>query len=340
MAEERVFSIDLGDELGSVYVVAVWKDGADTTPSPVRKPKSPHKQRPKVHSLSLLLSDGLQVWKGNLSQWKIKDMQAKSPYGEGYLDKLYEAFSGPNEASDTSSTPASMDCGHGSSMYQYTVDPSIKELTVTAEAEEGLVVSLATVTLTREEDGAAALKRLIATLATRKHRLDDQLAKLSQQEDQIEKDMTWLDQRLDRLDDEQTNQLEEHKYKIIGNINRIKKQIREAGQHDELFSEYLTAPADAPSLKRTGSWTRSQQHVLDQRVKSMSQEMIDTDNDDDMDPTPASESLELTQPSQVNPMLAITRNADKAKRRRRGGRVGNRTKRAKAAEDDDDDDLL
>jgi hypothetical protein len=65
MAEERVFSIDLGGELGSVYVMAVWKDEANTTPSPVRKPKSPHKKRPTVNSLSLLLSDGLQVWKGS-----------------------------------------------------------------------------------------------------------------------------------------------------------------------------------------------------------------------------------------------------------------------------------
>ena len=64
MAEERVFSIDLGDELGSVYVMAVWKDD-NNTPSPVRKPKSPHKQRPKEPSLSLLMSDGLQVWKGS-----------------------------------------------------------------------------------------------------------------------------------------------------------------------------------------------------------------------------------------------------------------------------------
>ena len=107
---------------------------------------------------------------------------------------------------------------------------------MTAEAEEGLVVSLATVSLIREKDGAAALKRLIATLATRKQRLDvrrpsylvngsltfdakDQLSKLSTQQEQIEGDVVTIDQRLARLDDEQANLYDERKYQVRGWMN-------------------------------------------------------------------------------------------------------------------------
>ena len=83
--------------------------------------------------------------------------------------------------------------------------------------------------------------------------------------------------------------------------------------------------------------------MLDERVKSFSQEVIDTDDNDDDDDNVVVESLEQTQPSQsqVNPMLTLAQNTDQGKRRRRGGRLAARAKRAKpVVEADDDDDLL
>jgi hypothetical protein len=78
-------------------------------------------------------------------------MHSKSPYGEAYLDKLYEAFSGLNEASSASTSTfneeralafatrlvqlltqafhvgeaASLQAEQGTSLYQYTVNTAI-----------------------------------------------------------------------------------------------------------------------------------------------------------------------------------------------------------------------
>jgi hypothetical protein len=86
----------------------------------------------------------------------------------------------------------------------------------------------------------------------------------------MEADVSMMDQRLARLDDEQAHKFDERKYQVshlpplvfglwpccmlqvVGSINRIKKQIRDVGKQDELFAEYLTSSTDAPSLKRSG----------------------------------------------------------------------------------------
>ena len=65
MAEERVFSIDLGEKHGTIYVIALWSLDGTSESLECRALDSEFDSASLIRELTLILSNGKEVWRGS-----------------------------------------------------------------------------------------------------------------------------------------------------------------------------------------------------------------------------------------------------------------------------------